>query len=271
MLTETMLLKPAGLTPDDRSARAMKRRAGRAFTLIELPVVRKRKAIGFTLIELLIVVAILSLLMALLLPSLGRARKIARKSVCLGNIHAIGIASVMYQSCYNGFVPRGNNLLWYRAFLPFLPENDGKETDFRRITIYRCPSYPDKRQTVCYVDSSWAFESKNDMVGYEFNRPSSVDRMDRPQDTIYLADNENGWWRPIITGRYDPEIDRNDVWHPNHMPWSDEEHITYGRRVARDRHLGGSNVMYFDGHGKFIPTEEMTIDMWRFIYRRAWR
>ena len=53
---------------------------------------------AFTLIELLVVVAIIALLVAILLPSLQRARESAKRSACLSNVRSIATAGRVYES-----------------------------------------------------------------------------------------------------------------------------------------------------------------------------
>lgn len=55
-----------------------------------------RRTKGFTLIELLVVIAIIALLIAILLPSLARARELSKRTVCGTQLKAIGNAAVMY-------------------------------------------------------------------------------------------------------------------------------------------------------------------------------
>ncbi|MHC4435583.1 MAG: type II secretion system protein [Planctomycetota bacterium] len=51
---------------------------------------------AFTLIELLVVIAIIALLMAILMPTLKRAREQGQRAVCLGNLKQLGLAWILY-------------------------------------------------------------------------------------------------------------------------------------------------------------------------------
>lgn len=56
----------------------------------------RRHRRGFTLIELLVVISIMSLLMAILVPSLSKARKTARRTKCLTQLRDVFVATCVY-------------------------------------------------------------------------------------------------------------------------------------------------------------------------------
>ena len=51
---------------------------------------------GFTLIELLVVIAIIALLLAVIMPSLQKAKDAAKRAVCLAHLHSLGISWITY-------------------------------------------------------------------------------------------------------------------------------------------------------------------------------
>ena len=153
--------------------------------------------------------------------------------------------------------------IWWQVLTPTL--GGRARNDYKRIQIYTCPSYPDKRQLICYVANAWTFSSPRDNVGFEVTGLTRMNKLHRPTDTIYFADNENGSWRPIITTlRVIGSTELNDVWNPSHLPYAPGgKTLNRERRVARARHGRGPNLLYFDGHCAWKKAELIVVDDWR--------
>ena len=60
---------------------------------------------GFTLIELLVVISIIALLMAIMMPALGKARELAKATICQSNNRQIAQAVTMYANANDDRVP----------------------------------------------------------------------------------------------------------------------------------------------------------------------
>jgi prepilin-type N-terminal cleavage/methylation domain-containing protein len=107
---------------------------------------------AFTLIELLVVVAIITLLISILLPSLSRARESAKSVQCRSNLHSIAQAIRNYINENNSFYPPMAIFPSYEKTLhptsprppmsvvlgPYLGDLQASETS--RNTVFACPS-----------------------------------------------------------------------------------------------------------------------------------
>jgi prepilin-type N-terminal cleavage/methylation domain-containing protein len=74
-----------------------------------------RRPRAFTLIELLVVVGIIAVLVGMLLPTLNRAKQMARVAVCANNLRNIGVAWHLYLNENEDTFPQNKqgNMAWY--------------------------------------------------------------------------------------------------------------------------------------------------------------
>jgi prepilin-type N-terminal cleavage/methylation domain-containing protein/prepilin-type processing-associated H-X9-DG protein len=63
---------------------------------------KQRRVVGFSLLELLVVIGIIAVLIAILIPVLGRVRKAGRSTACLANLHQWGQSFQVYLSSSGG-------------------------------------------------------------------------------------------------------------------------------------------------------------------------
>lgn len=240
-----------------------------------------RKAVAFTLVELLVVVSIIALLIAILLPSLKKAREQAKDVLCKSNLHQIGIAFTMYAEKYNHVWPAAVDTLGMqnRWPVPFFEgriitddfahyDNTGRLIRGGGKSIFLCPSeraqrpIPNWRGTGEYVDrvivgGSYSYSEEIHRNGETLDRGASgasprppfmrkVDECRRPGAVIALADSFNP-----IQDVTDPgwRFNRDDFF-LGYRTFSGSPAAASAMRFRRfgDRHSKRSNVLAVDTH-----------------------
>ena len=107
---------------------------------------RRQPLHGFTLIELLVVIAIIALLVSILLPSLTKAKELAKTAVCMSQQKSFGLGFAFYFNEYDGALPPYGHLNptpqgphWFD--LDLLGSYIGMEINhFVGVDYMRCPT-----------------------------------------------------------------------------------------------------------------------------------
>jgi prepilin-type N-terminal cleavage/methylation domain-containing protein/prepilin-type processing-associated H-X9-DG protein len=235
---------------------------------------RKGGRAAFTLIELLVVVAIISLLVSLLLPSLNQAKEAARTVSCAANLRSIGGGHQFYCEDFGGVFPSpiplaeggGYNVLWnqiWDALIGRLYLNDPypqSATSPVTTGVFVCPSdnveryvrdgylrHPKSYGMLGWKKPSWAYayESASYSQSWFYFH---LEGFRRPADQFLLTEwhllfntRMQNWPGTIISFQY----------------WS-SGYSAYSPPSVEDYHgsSGRMNYQFLDGHGETLPASE---------------
>lgn len=108
--------------------------------------IRSGRCQGFTLIELLISISIISVLIAILLPALSRARSVTRIVQCASQMRQIGIGMHTYANDHGNMFPvtrrdSADNLFWTSRLLQTIYGHDDFRWRHYESELMNCPEY----------------------------------------------------------------------------------------------------------------------------------
>lgn len=209
---------------------------------------------GFTLIELLTVIAIISILAGMLLPSIGRAKETAKRIACLNNMRQLGLSLIMYIDENNDYLPpRTHPNRWPNRLQP----------SYRDLRILRCPSDGPKPATGWVLDAqgqpadaaprSFLYNSWND-----FYLPIYGERAWRRKASVTgLSIRQNQIPEPVMTVAFGEKYTTSMHYYFDYETFEDitqleqSRHST-GKRDAKGNGGGGSNFIFCDGSARFL-------------------
>lgn len=223
---------------------------------------------AFSLIELLVVISVIAVLIALILPALGKSRDASRATKCLANVRSIGQALTSYADEHHDRFPHwsgwqiwdGDGTLpdhpgpgWTELLQPYIAGTE----------VYHDPSRPRDLAPFCY------FMQARFTYGLYQQQYSSLEhwRVQFPAAFVLAGDCNNPLEYPAPYGvmPFPPDCDQDDA---------DQESVfvdtaIFAHGVSRDG-SGKSNVLFLDDHAGTFGHFEPSLMTWHGLRFSDW-
>jgi prepilin-type N-terminal cleavage/methylation domain-containing protein/prepilin-type processing-associated H-X9-DG protein len=194
---------------------------------------RQKPLHGFTLIELLVVISIISLLIAILLPALGSARKRSQQIACAAKVKQWGILMNTYTMDQKGWLcparpdptnSNTNSQFWVGKYGPYVKLGYWSDSP---NSLYNCPSQAQQGGRAFAVNRGIR-EDKS------YNNGIKIDQIIQASSKLYLAESYQGdAWGWILSAE--------PSWAQKHQP--------------EFRHLDSANLLFVDGHVAIVSKD----------------
>jgi prepilin-type N-terminal cleavage/methylation domain-containing protein/prepilin-type processing-associated H-X9-DG protein len=237
-----------------------------------------RRRSGFTLIELLVVIAIIAILAAILFPVFAQAREKARQATCLSNLKQLSLGLMMYVQDYDETFPSAyirstqpppggfwSSGLW---FWPQIAESYTKNYQIsvcpssKAGGVYNAAPYRTHYGINAHITlPSWAGTGSN-------NFGLALTAITAPAGILLVFDSGSY----VMAYKYASNPIGDIYYIPGSQPIIGKtcDKLTPPLTGApcsdynTDRHTGGINVAFVDGHAKWTRTETVvrTPSMW---------
>ncbi|HOS94156.1 MAG TPA: DUF1559 domain-containing protein [Armatimonadota bacterium] len=231
---------------------------------------------GFTLIELLVVIAIIAILAAILFPVFAKAREKARQTSCLSNCKQIANALIMYTTDYDETMPFITSCSAPEYTHHAAANAQGKLHPYiKNAQVWQCPSAKRGMQLTANPgrnggvaeSGSWTFplEFAGILLSYGGTErvmrnldcnfggtPLRIAEMQAPASVTAFTES------PILSNCGCMRA----IWPDACCAARDNP----GERLDKNtRHNGGNNLVFCDGHAKWMKAEAM-VAKWQQPY-----
>lgn len=221
---------------------------------------QRRTRNGFTLIEILVVIAIISILAAILFPVFARARENARRASCQSNLKQIGLGLLQYIGDYDETLPHSfhgsfgdstpagttpDNYKWMDAIYPYVKSE----------ALFNCPSDSATNRYRFRDGFNYGSYGLNGAYGAVLTDNQTPPRSGNgllvrmsavvvPAATVWVTDNNNS------PSDSNPGGSQGFYWPSAAENPSVTTSTPRQLQNIVERHLDTTNVLYCDGHVK---------------------